>query len=57
MDKRQTKKSVTKCLILALAMISLIVFIGQVTRVNVWLCICLYWLTLTVKNFLDYRGG
>ena len=50
------RSSFSNKMILALAIIAGIVFIGQVMKVNVWLLICLYWLTLTIKNFGDYRG-
>ena len=44
----------SKILILALMIIALIVFIGQVLKLNCWLLICLYWLVLTIKNLFDW---
>ena len=46
----------TDRMILALAAVSGLVFIGQVLKVNVWALICAYWLILTIKNIGDYRG-
>lgn len=46
-------KLASRRLVLLLAMIALVVFIGQVLRGNVWLLICLYWLVLTLKNYVD----
>lgn len=43
----------SKILVLALMLIALIVFIGQVLKLNCWLLICLYWLVLTIKNLFD----
>lgn len=44
----------SKTLVLALMLIALIVFIGQVLKLNCWLLICLYWLVLTIKNLFDW---
>ena len=44
----------SKILVLALMLIALIVFIGQVLKLNCWLLICLYWLVLTIKNLFDW---
>jgi len=41
-------------LVLTLAGIAGVVFIGQCLRGNVWLLVCLYWLVLTLKNYIDW---
>lgn len=46
----------SKGLICALMVIAGAVFVAQVARsVWAWPLICLYWGTLTVKNFIDWR--
>ena len=46
----------TKSLIFALMVIALVVFILQVLRVKfAWVGVSLYWLVLTVKNYVDWR--
>lgn len=47
----------TKALILALMLIALGVFIMQLLRWRgAWVFVALYWLVLTVKNYVDWRG-
>ena len=48
--------SVTAWLVLALAVIAAVVFVGQVRKKNMWLWICAYWLVLTVKNLWEWWG-
>ena len=46
----------TKSLILALMLIAGAVFVMQVCRWRgAWVFVSLYWLTLTIKNYLDWR--
>ena len=46
----------TKFPILALMLIALAVFIMQAVRWHgAWLFVSLYWLTLTAKNYIDWR--
>ena len=46
----------TKILILLLMLIAAAVFMMQVCRAKAaWVLVSLYWLTLTVKNYLDWR--
>lgn len=46
----------TKLLILSLLLIALAVFVMQVFRwKGAWIFVSLYWLTLTVKNYFDWR--
>ena len=47
-------KLASRRLVLLLALIAFVVFIGQVLHGNVWLLICLYWLVLTLKNYIDW---
>ena len=49
-------KRISKNLILVLMVIALSVFIGQLLHLNCWLNICLYWLVLTIKNYIDWKG-
>jgi hypothetical protein len=46
----------TKKLIILLAIIAAVVFIGITLGMNMWLLICLYWIVLTIKNVLDAKG-
>ena len=50
-------KHTARRLVLALMVIAAVVFVGQVLRQNVWWLVCLYWLTLTAKNYCDWRQG
>lgn len=50
------RSNFTDKMILTLAVVSGLVFIGQVLKVNVWALICAYWCILTIKNIGDYRG-
>ena len=46
----------TKVLILSLMLIALAVFVLQLCRVKAaWIGVSLYWLVLTVKNYVDWR--
>ena len=49
-------KLTSALLVLGLAAIAAIVFVGQVKKKNVWWLICLYWLVLTIKNVVDWMG-
>ena len=42
-------------LVLALMVIALVVFVGLLLHQNMWWLICIYWLTLTAKNYCDWR--
>lgn len=44
-------------LVLALMVIALVVFVGQVLRQNVWWLVAIYWGVLTAKNWCDWRQG
>lgn len=44
-------------LIFALFAVALVVAAGLLARKNMWKWICLYWVILTVKNFLDWIRG
>ena len=46
----------TKKLIILLAIIAAVVFVGIALGMNMWLLICLYWIVLTIKNVLDVKG-
>ena len=54
--KKKMYKRISKNLILVLMVIALSVFIGQLLLLNCWLNICLYWLILTIKNYIDWKG-
>ena len=46
-----------KTLILALMCIALGVFLMQVARLRfAWIGVSLYWLVLTIKNYVDWRN-
>ena len=49
-------KTSSAILVLALAAIAALVFVGQVKKKNMWWMICLYWLILTAKNIVDWMG-
>ena len=44
-------------LVLALMVIAAVVFVGLLLKQNMWWLICIYWLTLTAKNYMDWQGG
>lgn len=44
---------IKKCMTVSLAVISLLVLIGQIQQKNMWGWITLYWVVLTVKNGYD----
>ena len=55
--EQQRSSQIAKILILALLLIAAAVFVMQVCRwKGAWIFVSLYWLTLTVKNFLDWRN-
>ena len=55
--EQQRSSQVVKILILALMLIALAVFVMQMCRWRgAWIFVSLYWLTLTVKNHLDWRN-
>ncbi len=46
----------TKLLILALMINAAVVFVMQICRTPVaWVGVSLYWLILTIKNFVDWK--
>ena len=46
----------TKSLILALFLIAAAVFVMQLCRwKGAWIFVSLYWFTLTVKNYIDWK--
>lgn len=47
-------KKTSNVLVIALALIAAIVFIGLVAEKNMWAWIVTYWAVLTIKNILDY---
>ena len=49
----KTAKRTSTILVICLAAIALIVFLGQVSHTNMWLWICAYWCVLTLKNICD----
>ena len=52
------RKKLTKSLILALLIIAAAVFVMQVCRwKGAWIFVSLYWLTLTIKNYVDWRNS
>ena len=49
-------QKLTNALILALAVIAAVVATGLIMGWSMWAFIIIYWLTLTVKNVVDYVG-
>lgn len=43
-------------LVLALLVIAAVVAVGLMRKKNMWPLIVLYWVTLTVKNLIDWLG-
>lgn len=50
-------RRMTDILIIALAVIAAVVATGLIMGWSMWAWIILYWLTLTVKNVLDWIAG
>jgi len=50
-------RSVTKLLILVLAMLAAVVAVLLIMDIPAWPVIVAYWITLTAKNLIDYIAG
>ena len=48
------KRTITKIMIYLLTLISLTVAIGLMAQSNMWRWIVAYWVTLTIKNIIDW---
>lgn len=49
-------RRITDILIIVLAVIAAVVATGLIMGWSMWAWIIIYWLTLTVKNVVDYIG-
>jgi len=49
-------RRLTDALIIALALIAAVVATGLIMGWSMWAWIIIYWLTLTIKNVVDYLG-
>ena len=57
MEKGGKTMKLTKLLILALMLIAAAVFVMQVARwEGTMIFVALYWATLTIKNYVDWKG-
>ena len=57
MGKKVDRMKLTKLLILALMLIAAAVFAMQVARwEGTMIFVALYWATLTIKNYVDWKG-